>query len=236
MLKRLQIIGIVLALFGLGFALGGGYAFLQVQDGYDSLQAFSEAENVTLSYNEDGQLTDRGTTEGADAIMLLLTAPAEEGGWAYPVIEADLDPNNPLVNTATEYMFQMATIGYHVLNGTQTVVLTEEVEYNGEVFAAGTYEFDVDGRYWSDFDRLHPIEGPARGQAWTGTTHALFGTLGVGTVTASTLQLAQAVAFVLMGLGLVFVVTGGGLFWAGTGREETVDIPLDYRLPEPAEV
>ena len=233
MSKRLQIVGIVLAVFGLGFVLGGGYAYLQVQDGYDSLQAFSEAENVTLSYNEDGQLVDRGTTEGASAIMLLLTAPAEEGGWAYPVIKADLDPNDPLVNTATEYMFQMATIGYHTLHSTQTVVLTEDVEYEGVLYAAGTYEFDVDGRYWSDFDRQHPIEGPARSQAWSGTAHALFGTLGVGTVTASTLQLAQAVAFVLLGLGLVFMVTGGGLFWSGRGKEEIVALAVEDRTLVP---
>ena len=236
MSKRLQIIGIVLAVIGLGFALGGGYAFLQVQDGYESLQAFSEAENVTLSYNEDGQLIDRGTTEGADAIMVLLTAPADEGGWAYPVIAGDLDPNDPLVNTATEYMFMMATIGYHVLHGTQTVVLTEDAEYEGTVYAAGVYEFDVDGRYWSDFNRQHPIEGPARSQAWSGTAHALFGTLGVGTVTASTLQLAQAVAFILIGLGLTFMGLGGGLIWSGQGRKEVVATPIEDRSPEPAGV
>jgi len=231
MSKRLQIIGIVLAVIGLGFGLGGGYAFLQVQDGYESLQAFSEAENVTLSYNEDGQLIDRGTTEGADAIMVLLVE-----DWAYPVIAGDLDPNDPLVNTATEYMFMMATIGYHVLHGTQTVVLTEDVEYEGTVYAAGVYEFDVDGRYWSDFDRQHPIEGVARGQAWSGTAHALFGTLGVGTVTASTLQLAQAVSFLLIGLGLTFMALGGGLIWSGRAKEEFDTVTIEDRTPEPAGV
>ena len=236
MYKRLQIIGIVLAVIGLGFMLGGGYAFLQVQDGYESLQAFSEAENVTLSYNEEGELIDRGTTEGADAIMAMLTDSAAEGGWAYPVIEQDLDPNDPLVNTATEYMFMMATIVYHVLHGTQTIVLEEAVEYEGVVYEAGTYEFEVDGRYWSDFDRRHPIEGPARSQAWSGTAHALIGTLGVGTMTASTLQLAQAVSFIVIGLGLVMIFLGGGLIWAGWDRKEEVTVALDDRQPEPAGV
>ena len=37
-----------------------------------------------------------------------------------------------MVNTATEYMYQMATIGYHTLTGTQTVVLTEQVEWDGD--------------------------------------------------------------------------------------------------------
>ncbi len=231
MSKRLQIIGMVLAVFGLVFVLAGGYAFLQVQEGYDSLQAFSEAQNVTLSYTEDGQLVDRGTTEGADAIMTLLT-----DEWGYPVVMSDLDPNDPLVNTASEYMFQMATVGYHVLNGSQTVVLAEDVEYQGEFFPAGTYEFEVEGRYWTDFDRQHPIEGPAREQAWTSTVHGLFGELGVGTVTASTLQLGLAFAGVLAGLGLTFLLLGGGLVWAGRGRQEIVAPSIDERLPEPSMV
>jgi hypothetical protein len=235
MKKRLQIVGIVLAVIGLGLIFGGGYAYLQVQDGYTSLDAFSQAENVQLTYNEDGQLVDRGTTEGADAIMQLLTASADEGGWAYPIIQHDLDPDDPVVNTATEYMYQMATIVYHTLHGTQTVVLPEDVEYDGVLYEAGTYEVPVDGRYWSDFDRSSPLEGPAREQAWSGTAHALIGTLGVGTVTASTLQLAQAVSFILMALGLTFMVAGGGLFWAAAGIKEE-GITIVDRSPEMASV
>ena len=40
--------------------------------------------------------------------------------WKYPVVESDLDPSDPLVNTASEYMYQMATISFHTLHGTQT--------------------------------------------------------------------------------------------------------------------
>jgi hypothetical protein len=235
MSKRLQYLGIVLAVIGLGFVLGGGYAFLQVQDGYDSLQAFSEAENVSLTYNDDGELVDRGTTEGAEAIMAMLAGDGE-GEWAYPVVEQDLDPNDPIVNTATEYMFQMATIVYHVLHGTQTVVLTEDAEYEGTVYEAGTYEVPVDGKYWSDFDRQHPLEGPARGQAWSGTAHALIGTLGVGTVTASTLQLAQAVSFILIGLGIAFMILGGGMIWIARGREDVVAMTVKEEVPARADV
>lgn len=232
MARRLRIIGVVLSLFGLGFLTAGGVAYAMTQDGFDSLQAFSEAQGVELSYNEDGQLVDRGTTEGAEAIMTLLT---EE--WGYPVVESDLDPADPLVNTASEYMFQMATIGYHVLHGTQTVTLAEDVEYDGQVFAAGTYDFEVDGRYWTDFDRRHPIEGPARGQAWSGTAHGLFGELGVGTVTYSTLQLALALAGLFAGVGITMLVAGIGLFWAG--RDEfgfdRLTVP-ESSLKEPATV
>lgn len=218
MKKRLGVIGVVLVVIGFGFVIAGGVAYVRVQEGYDSLQAFSEAQNVTLNYNEDGQLIDRGQTEEAENIMALVT---EE--WNYPVVDSDFDPNDPLVNTASEYMYQMATIVYHVQHGTQTIVLDEAVEYNGEVFEAGTYEFPIDGRYWTGFDRMHPLEGPARGMAWTGTVHGLVGELGVGTVTHSTLQMGLALAGVLAGLGLTFMVSGGGLLWAT--RAKDIQIP-----------
>ena len=210
MAKRLRSLGIVLSVIGLIFVIAGGVAYTKVQDGYGSLQAFSEAQNVTLSYNDAGELTDRGTTEGAAAIMALLT-----DDWGYPVVQSDLDPNDPIVNTASEYMFQMATIGFHVLHGTQTVVLTEDAEYEGEVIAAGTYEVPVDGRYWTGFNRTHPLDGPARSQAWSGTAHGLFAELGVGTVTHSTLQLALGLAGTLAAIGLTVTLTGLGLVWAG---------------------
>ena len=95
---------------------------------------------------------------------------------------------------------------------------------SGEVFAAGEYEFDVDGRYWTDFDRTNPIEAAAREQAWTGTAHGLVAELGVGTVTHSTLQLGLAMAGLFAGLGLVFV-TGGGLVWASRGKETSSPTP-----------
>lgn len=208
-MARFKTLGYVMMVIGLAFLVAVVPAGLKIADGYDSLNAFSEAEGVTLNYNEDGQLVDRGTTEGADNIMALLTE-----DWAYPVVESELDPDDPIVNTASEYMFQMATIMYHVLHGTQTVVLEEDVEYNGEIFTAGTYEVPVDGKYWSDFDRRHPLEGPTRSQAWSGTAHALTATLGVGTVTATSLQLATALAALVASLGGVVFILGAGLVWA----------------------
>jgi hypothetical protein len=202
----------------MGFGVAGAVAYAKVQDGYGSLQAFSEQQNVTLNYNDDGQLVDRGETAGAEAIMSLL-----QDDWQYPVVESDLDPNDPLVNSATEYMYQMATVAYHTLHGTQTVVLDEAVtSESGEVFPAGEYEFDVDGRYWTDFDRSNPIEAAAREQAWTGTAHGLIAELGVGTVTHSTLQLGLAVAGLFAALGLVLMVTGGGLVWASRSTKTVV--------------
>ncbi|MDH3308557.1 MAG: hypothetical protein OEO77_13700 [Acidimicrobiia bacterium] len=223
MSKRLRTLGFVLALIGLGFVVGGGVAYAKTSQGYGSLQSFSEAQNVTLSYNDDGQLVDRGTTEGADAIMALLT-----DDWGYPVVESDLDPADPLVNSASEYMYQMATVAYHTLHGTQTVILAEDVEYNGETFTAGTYEFEVDGRYWTDFDRMHPLEGPARGQAWSGTAHGLIAELGVGTVTHTALQMALALAGLFAGIGLTLMLAGFGLVWVGKG-DSTLVFPGDRK-------
>jgi hypothetical protein len=120
----------------------------------------------------------------------------------------------------------MATIAYHVLHGTQTVTLDEPVEYDGEVFEAGTYEVEVDGRYWTDFDRSHPLEGPAREMAWSGTAHGLIAELGVGTVTGSTLQMGLGVAALLAGLGATLMLAGLGLVWAaraGTAGAVTVE-------------
>lgn len=215
MAGRLSKLGYVLMALGLVFVIASGFAYAKTQEGYDSLSKFSEAQNVTLSYNEDGQLTDRGTVEGADAIMDFL-----ENEWGYAVVGSELDPNDPIVNTGSEYMFQMATVTFHVLHGTQTVVLTEDAEYNGEVFPAGTYEVPVDGRYWTDFDRQHPLEGPARSQAWSGTAHGIVGELGVGTVTHSTLKLALALAGLFFGVGAVSIIGGGGLVWATRGASK----------------
>jgi len=221
--KPLGVLGIFMIVVGIGYFVGAGVAYVKVQDGYGSLQDFSEAQNVTLNYNDDGELVDRGTVEGAEAIMSLL-----EDDWGFPVVESDLDPDDPLVNSATEYMYQMATIAYHTLHGTQTVVLTAEdltdgdgviaTEFtcNSETVAVPasfpaeglTCDFEVNGRYWTDFNRLDPVEGPARDQAWSGTAHALVAELGVGASTHSTLQLALGVAALLAGLGVVCSVMG----------------------------
>jgi hypothetical protein len=219
MWKRLQMLGYALAVIGLVFVVAGGVAYSQVRAGYDSLQAFSAAQNVTLSYNEDGQLVDRGTTEGADAIMSLLV-----DDWQYPVVDSAFDPDDPLVNTATEYMYQMATIAFHTLHGTQTVVLAADVEYDGEVFAAGEYEVPVDGRYWTDFDRMHPLDGQVREMAWTGTAHGLIGELGVGTVTHSALQMGLGLAGIFAGVGLTAIFAGLGLVWAVKGKDDEIRV------------
>jgi len=227
MYARFKVVGLGLIIAGFVLAGVGGYTYLKTQEGADSLQPFSTAQAVERTYSDEGKLTDRGETAGAEAIMGLLV-----NDWGYSVNASELNPNDPLVNTASEYMYQMATIAYHTLNGTQTIVLDEPVEYQGETFAAGEYEFAVGGRYWSQFDRAHPIEGPARAAAWTGTAHALIAELGVGSVTASVLQMGLGIAAIAAALGLVLILAGAGIVWAA--RPEPATAKATVRAPAPA--
>jgi hypothetical protein len=209
MYARFKVLGIALVIAGAAFVAVGGYTYIKTQEGANALHAFSAAQNVELTYNDQGQLVDRGETAGAAAIMGLLTT-----DWGFTVNPADFDPKDPVVNTASEYMFQMATVAYHTLTGTQTVVLTEPVDYNGKTYAAGSYDVAVNGRYWSQFDRLNPLDGPAREQAWTGTVHGLIAELGVGSVTASALQMGTGIAAIAAALGALLVLIGIGVVWA----------------------
>ncbi len=245
MASRLRIIGVILIIVGLVSWGAAGYAYLKVQDGQNALQGFSDAQDVALTYNDQGQLTDRGSTEEADAILALLG-----DDWGWPIVDAELDPNDPVTNTATEYMYQMATIAHHTLTGVQTVTLPERVEWDGDgdgsvvgapdispaslpdatwdpstagedaIFEPGTYQVPVAGRYWTGFNRTHPLDGPARELAWSGTVHGLFAELGVGATTASSLQLSLGVVAITALMGLGFVIAGGGLLWASAGRKK----------------
>lgn len=212
--NRLKLLGVAMILSGLFGAGVAGYTLLRTSEGITSLNAFSAAQGVRLTYNDQGQLVDRGTTEGAQKILDLVT-----NDWGYALNMSELDPNDPIVNTASEYMYQMGAISYHTLHGTTTVVLTEDREYNGQTFPAGSYEFVNDGKYYGDFDRMHPIEGPARGQLWSGTALALVGQLGVGAVTASTLTIGLGLVGVIGGLAGTLLALGVGLIWVASKRD-----------------
>ena len=241
MASRLRITGVILILIGIVGLGASGYTYLRTQESADSLQGFSEAQDVNLSYNDEGQLIDRGTTEGADAIIELLGET-----WRWPIVDSELDSDDPLVDTATEYMYQMATIAYHTLHGTQNVVLTQTVEWDGDgdgevaadapvysggewdpstsgedaIFNPGTYEVPVNERYWTQFNRLHPLDGPAREQTWSGTVHGLFAELGVGAVTASLAQVGVGIAAVVLLMGIGFLIAGGLLVWVAAGAKK----------------
>ena len=227
--KRLQRLGIGLVLMGFVFFAVGGYTFYKTQQGANALQTFSAAQNVKLSYNDQGQLVDRGDPAGAEKIMSLLT-----NDWGYTVDKSELNPNDPLVNTASEYMYQMATISYHTLHGATTVTIPEDVVVDGQVVAkAGTYDFQNTGKYWTGFDRSDPIQAAAREKLWTGTAHALIAELGVGSVTASALTMGLGIAALFALIGLTVVVTGLGLVWATRAATEKVVAPAFNPVANP---
>lgn len=246
--KPLGLLGVFMIIVGIGYFVGAGWAWTKVDAGYDSLGAFSAAQNVELNYNDDGELIDRGTTEGAEAIMQLL-----EDDWNFPVTMGNggLDANDPVVNNQSEYMYQMATIVYHVLHGNQTVMLDQAAidgaiesggldadgtyngvvaEYQGQVLEPGAYTVPVDGRYWTGFDRTDLLDGPARSQAWSGTAHALVAELGVGAATHSTLQLSLGIVFLLLGLAVICTVMGGAFIWHT--RKQDLDKKIPDTVPE----
>jgi hypothetical protein len=227
--KRLQQLGIGLVLMGIVFFAAGGYTLYKTQQGASALQAFSAAQNVKLSYNEQGQLVDRGETAGADKIMALLV-----NDWGYAVDKSELNPNDPLVNTPSEYMYQMATISYHTLNAATTVTIPEDVVVDGKVVtAAGTYDFQNTGKYWTGFDRTDPIQAAAREKIWTGTAHALIAELGVGSVTASALTMGLGIAALFALVGLTVLITGLGLVWAARAATEKVKVPAFKPVANP---
>jgi hypothetical protein len=228
--KRLQRLGIGLVVMGLVFFAAGGYTLYKTQQGASALQAFSTAQNVKLSYNDQGQLVDRGETAGATAIMSLLV-----NDWGFAVDQGELNPNDPIVNTASEYMYQMATISYHTLHGATTVTIPEDVVVDGQVVTkAGTYDFQNSGTYWTGFDRTDPIQAAAREKIWTGTAHALIAELGVGSVTASALTMGLGIAALFALIGLTVVVTGLGLVWATRASTEKAKAPAFKQVANPA--
>jgi hypothetical protein len=228
--KRLQLLGIGMAVMGLVFFAAGGFTLYKTQQGATALQTFSAAQNVKLSYNDQGQLVDRGETAGADKIMSLLV-----NDWGYAVDKGELNPNDPIVNTASEYMYQMATISYHTLHAATTVTIPEDVVVDGQVVTkAGTYDFENTGKYWTGFDRTDPIQAAARDKVWTGTAHALIAELGVGSVTASALTMGLGIAALFALIGLTVLMTGLGLVWAARASTEKAKAPAFKQVANPA--
>src|SRR4029078_1509858 len=94
---RMRSLGVVRAAVGIGFLAGGAFAYAKTQEGVASLSALSAAQDVKLSYNDQGQLVGRGDPAESQSILALV-----RDEWKYPVNMADLNPNDPVVNTASE--------------------------------------------------------------------------------------------------------------------------------------
>lgn len=223
--KKLTRLGIVIAVFGLAFFVAAGYAFVKVQEGQHSLAAFSTAQNVKLAYNEQGQLLDRGDAAAATGIMNLLT-----NEWGYAVNPADFNPNDPVINTASEYMYQMATISEHTLSS--TVTLPADIkDADGNIVAHAGDKIPVNGRYYSEFNFANPVDQAVRGLAWSPLALSLIGQLGVGAVTATSLQMGFAMVGMLLAMGFGFELAGFGLVWVA--RPEKVKVPATKTAPAP---
>lgn len=216
---RLRVVGIVLIVAGLGVAGAGFlYGMPQADDGLDSAQAMYEAQGVTLSYNEEGQLVDRGTPEGAQAIMDLLVKE-----YKYPVKTSDFNPDDPLVNTRSELMYEYTTITYHVLHSSVPVRLTEAdvpITYRGvEYTEPGTYNITLE-HYYAHLDRSNPIERQLR-EAWSAQAFALTSSLAGAHANQAAGELARMTTLGIGGIGLLFALAGVGLVWAGWKSKPT---------------
>ncbi len=223
--KKLTRLGIIISVFSLAFFLAAGYAFVKTQEGTRALNAFSTAQNVSLAYNDQGQLLDHGDAAAAAGIMDLLTKE-----WGYAVNPGDFNPNDPIVNTPSEYMYQMATISEHTLSS--TVTLPADVkDADGNIIATAGTKVPVDGRYYADFNFASPVDQVVRGIAWSPLPLALIGQLGVGAVTASTLQLGLGIAGLFAAVGFGFLLAGVGLVWVA--RPEKVKVPATKTVQAP---
>lgn len=214
---RLRIAGIAITLAGVAVAAGGFlYGLPQADDGLDSAQAMYEAEGVTLTYNEDGELVDRGTTEGAQRIMDLLTKE-----YRYPVKASDFDPDDPLVNTRSELMYEYATITYHVLHSTVAVKLTDAdvpITYRGVNYTEpGTYNITLE-HYYAHLDRTNPIERQLR-EAWSPLAFALTSSLAGAHANHAAGELARMTTIGIGAIGLVIAASGGALVWASYAKK-----------------
>jgi len=221
--RKLTRLGVVIAVFGLAFFVAAGYAFIKVQEGQRSLNAFSSAQNVTLAYNDQGQLLDHGDPAAAQGILNLLT-----NEWGYAVNPGDLNPNDPVVNTASEYMYQLATITEHTLSS--TVTLPADIkDADGNIVAHAGDKVAVNGRYYADFNFANPVDSAVRGLAWSPLALSLIGQLGVGAVTATSLQMGIAMVGMLAAIGFGFELAGVGLVWVA--RPEKVKVPARKAVP-----
>lgn len=226
--KKLTRLGIVIAVFGLAFFVAAGYAFIKTQEGSRALNAFSTAQGVKLAYNDQGQLLDHGDAAAAAGIMTLLT-----DDWGYATVPSDFNPNDPIVNTPSEYMYQMATISEHTLSSTVTLP-ADVADKDGNIVAHAGDKVAVDGRYYADFNFANPVDSVVRGLAWSPLPLALIGQLGVGAVTATSLQMGLALAGTFAAIGFMFLLSGLGLVWVARPVKEDVKVRQTAAAPMPA--
>ena len=233
-LNFVSVAGLVLVIGGIIGMARGGYLYLKADAGLQSLEAIYATQGRYMTYDDEGNFTDRGTAEGGAKILSLL-----ENDWDFQLNKANLDPNDTLVNTPDELMVQYGIINYHTLHGTQTVVLDEAVEYQGVAYEAGTYEVAGEGKYYSDYDRKHPLEGPARTMAWSPLALSLNSALIGGVNSDLQAGMAHFLSWsIFAGFGLMFAVSGTFVIAGGVQlnrrqeKEEETIVQMAATIPD----
>ena len=230
----ISLAGLILVIGGIIGISMGGYLYLKADAGLDSLEAVYGTQGRYMTYDDEGNFTDRGTAEAGARILSLL-----EDDYQFALNYANLDPEDTLVNTPDELMVQFAIITYHTLHGTQTVVLDEAVEYQGVTYEAGAHEVAVDGKYYSDFDRRHPLEGPARTMAWNPLALSLNAQLIGGVNSDLQAGMAHFLSWsIFAGFGLMFAVSGTFVIAGGVQlnrrqeKEEETIVQMAATIPD----
>lgn len=133
----------------------------------------------------------------------------------------DFDPDDPLVNTRSELMYEYATITYHVLHSNVAVTLTDAdvpITYRGvEYTEPGTYNITLE-HYYAHLDRTNPIERQLR-EAWSPLAFSLTSSLAGAHANQAAGELAYMTTLGLGGISLLFVLAGVGLVWATWGPQ-----------------
>jgi len=124
----------------------------------------------------------------------------------------------------------MATITTHTLDSTVTLP-ADITDASGNIVAHAGDKVPVNGRYYADFNFANPVDSAVRGLAWSPLALSLIGQLGVGAVTATSLQMGIAMVGMLLAVGFGFELAGFGLVWVA--RPEKVKVPVTKLAPAP---
>ena len=214
---RLKVIGVMLAVVGLAFIAGGGFAFYKTNQGAQALQAFSVAQNVKLNYNDSGPARrprrDRWSREDHVAPRERLGLRGRQGRARTRMTRSSTRP----ASTCTRWP-RSPTTPSTARRPSRSPRMSSSTEWS----RPGGRHVRLPERR-QVLDRLRPDRpdpGCGSRKIWTGTAHALIAELGVGSVTASALTMGLGMAALLAGFGGTLLLTGLGLVWATRAETE----------------
>ena len=225
--KRLQRLGIVLALLGSRSSPPAATRSIKTQAGANALQAFSAAQNVKLSYNDQGSSSTAARPPGPRRSWPSWSTSGGTRSTTASSTRMTRSSTRP-ASTCTRWP-RSPTTPFRRPDRR----LPEDVRRrrHGRT-KAGTYEFQNDGKYWTGFDRTNPIEGAAREQAWTARP------LRSSPSSASAAHRLRPPARprdrgTLRGDRHLPLITGLGLVWATRASTEKAKVPAFKQWPTP---